>query len=146
MRYLFCVMSFTLMSYSITQTPFNFTLKQSSDIDSILKITINNTNNNDYFELKNKDGNFYEFDGKSWVLADTLMIQLISKKYIYKSKICISNMYLSNEYPIDIKLMSYKRFLLPKFYNIHIQYDEVSQPFFAKRYKKDKYNSRSTSK
>ena len=135
MRYLFCGMCFILMNYSISQTSFNFVLKQSKDIGEIQSIYIKNTNNSEILKFISKKGNFYKFEGESQSPVDTLVIELKTLKHTYKANIYIHKIYSSNKYPLNIELISYKRFLLPKYYNLVISYKGLSQPFFMKRYK-----------
>ena len=89
MRYLFCGMCFILMNYSISQTSFNFVLKQSKDIGEIQSIYIKNTNNSEILKFISKKGNFYKFEGESQSPVDTLVIELKTLKHTYKANIYI---------------------------------------------------------
>ncbi|HLW39825.1 MAG TPA: hypothetical protein VKX31_05505 [Brumimicrobium sp.] len=135
MKYLFSGWCIILMNYSISQTFFNFTLEQSKNIDEIQNLCIKKVNNNEVLNLISKEGNLYKFEDKSETPFDTLVIELKTLKYTYEASIYVREKYFSNPYPLHIELLSYKRFLRPKYYNMVITYNGISQPFFVKRYK-----------
>lgn len=136
MKYLFFILFFTIMNFSFSQNSFVLILEQSKDIGEIKSIDVMNTNNK-YLKLISEKDNIYEFKNEMDSSIDTLFIEIITLKYIYKAKINIGETYLSDGCTLKIKFLSYKRFLLPKYYNIVIVLcDGISQPFYARRYKR----------